>query len=349
MSYLIFIDTNIVYNDFFFKTSAIKKLLKFTKHEPITLCLTELNYNEIIKKYKDNVRPVVKEVRKVRKSVGKRIDELCIENLFDNEMLRAEKHVEKYKQFLDKTIEENSIQIVSYPTEKNVTSLISEKYFNAIKPFGEDKSSFQDAILWQSIVEYCKKENPENVVFISNNTKDFADDSKENIHEDLEDDVDGLLFYNSVGSFLEHEEDNLHDYFIDNYEYDKELLEDKLANYFDGNSSLNYTIHDLLSNSQFEGEYFSGWGTDAYIDKTDLEILEVTLDIEENELLISFSIEMDVSFSIETIDPTYERGDDGDGMLSESSYTQVYLTGDITYSVDNDELIDFVEKDIDFI
>ncbi|GAE33301.1 PIN domain-containing protein [Halalkalibacter akibai] len=349
MSYLIFIDTNVVHNDFFFKSSAIKKLLKFTNHEPVKLCITQFNYNEIIKKYRDNVRPAIKEVRQVRNSVSKRMEELGIDELFDMEKLRAEKYVENYKQFLDETIENNNIQIVGYPTGEHVTAQISEKYFNVIKPFGEGKISFQDAIIWESIVEYCKNEDPETVVFISNNTTDFADNSKNKIHSDIEDDICGLLYYNSVGAFLEHEEDNLHDYFIDNYEFDKELLESELRTFFDGNSLIDYSIHDLLMNSEFEGEYFSGWGTDGYIDEMDFEILEVTFDIEENELLISFGIELSVSFSIETIDPSYERGDSGDGMLSESSCTDIYLLGDITYSLNEGTMSDYVEKEIDFL
>jgi predicted nucleic acid-binding protein len=349
LSYLIFIDTNVVHNDFFFKSSAIKKLLKFTKHEPVKLCITEFNYNEIIKKYRDNVRPALKEVREVRNSVSKRIEELGIDNLFDLDKLRAKKYVEQYKEYLDKTIENNQIQIVGYPTGKNVTAQISEKYFLGIKPFGENKSSFQDAIIWKSIVEYCEEDDPENVVFISNNTKDFANKNKNGIHEDLEGDISGLLFYNSVGAFLEHEEDNLHDYFIDNYEYDKELLVNELGVYFDGNSSLDYAIHDLLMNSEFEGEYFHGWGTDGYIDEMEFEIDEVTLDIQENNLLISFGVILDVSFRIETVDPSFERGDSGDGMISEGSNTRIYLQGDITYSLDEEEMTDYVEKEIDFL
>ncbi|MFD2046005.1 PIN domain-containing protein [Ornithinibacillus salinisoli] len=348
MGYLIFIDTNVVHNDFFFKSSAIKKLLKFTNHEPVKLCITEFNYNEIIKKYRDNVRPALKEVREVRKSVSKKIEALGIDNLFDLEKLRAEKYVDQYKRFLDDTIENNQIQIVGYPTGENVTAQISEKYFLGIKPFGENKLSFQDAIIWQSIVEYCEEEDPENVVFISNNSKDFADKSKKSIHEDLEVDISGLLFYNSVGAFLENEEYHLHDYFIDNYEYNNELLENELRNYFDGNSSLDYTINDLLMNSEFEGEYYSGWGTDGHIDEMDFEIHDVTLDIQENELLISFGVDLYVSFSIETIDPSFERGDSGDGMLSESSSTCMYLQGDITYSLDEEIMDDYVEKEIEF-
>ncbi|WP_246050147.1 hypothetical protein [Aquibacillus sediminis] len=48
MGYYIFIDTNIIYDDLFFRTSRMKQLLKFTSHEPVDLCITEFNYNEII-------------------------------------------------------------------------------------------------------------------------------------------------------------------------------------------------------------------------------------------------------------------------------------------------------------
>ncbi len=39
------------------------------------------------------------------------------------------------------------------------------------------------------------------------------------------------------------------------------------------------------------------------------------------------------SIFLETIDPTFERGDSGDGMMSESSSTDIYLQGDIAYSL----------------
>lgn len=62
-------------------------------------------------------------------------------------------------------------------------------------------------------------------------------------------------------------------------------------------------------------------------------------------MLISFDIEVDVSFRIETIDPAYERGDSGDGMMSESSTTNILIQSNITYLLDNKELKDYVELD----
>lgn len=40
--YLIFIDTNIVYNDFYFKSNEIKKLIQYTKHTPAKLWIKSL-------------------------------------------------------------------------------------------------------------------------------------------------------------------------------------------------------------------------------------------------------------------------------------------------------------------
>lgn len=345
MSYFIILDTNIIFNDFYFKSSDMKKLLKYTRHEPVDLCITKFNYNEILKKYRDEIRPLVKKIKSTKNDLIK----LEAAEIIDFENLKADKITAKYKEFLDQTIEENNIKIIDYPTAHDITEKISFKYFNNIKPFDENKVSFQDAIIWESIVEYCNDNEPDNIVFISSNYKDFANKDQSSIHEDLAADALDLSYYNSLSAFLESEEDNLRDYFIDSFEYDKQLIEDELKLYFDRNDYLQNTVDDMLMNSEFEGEYFSGWGTDGYIEDYSITLNEVSLDIEENAMLISFDIEIDVSFSIETVDPSYERGDPGDGMISESGSTNILIQSNITYFLDDKEFIDYVELDRAYI
>lgn len=43
MSYSVFIDTNIIYNDYFFKSANLKKLLKLSKVGLINLYITKFN------------------------------------------------------------------------------------------------------------------------------------------------------------------------------------------------------------------------------------------------------------------------------------------------------------------
>ncbi len=345
MSYLIILDTNIIFNDFFFKSSDMKKLLKFTRHEPVNLCITKFNYYETLKKYKDEIRPLVKKVKSTKSDLIR----LEASEIIDFENLKADIFVEKYKTTFDNIIEENNINIIDFPTSHNVTEKISLKYFYNKKPFDENKVSFQDAIIWESIVDYCNDNALDTIAFISNNHKDFANKNKNCIHEDLAQDIQNLSYYNSLSLFLENEEDNLRDYFIDNFEYDEELLLDELKQFCEKNDFLQYTTDDMLMNYEFEGEYFSGWGTDGYIEDFNISINDVSLDIEDNAMLISFDIEVNVSFSIETINPSYEKGDFGDGMMSESSSTSILIQSNITYLLDNKELIDYVELDREFI
>ncbi|MEC1555127.1 PIN domain-containing protein [Bacillus haynesii] len=346
MSYTIILDTNIIFNDFFFKSSDMKKLLKYTKHEPVDLCITKFNYYEIQKKYRDEIRPLVKKIKSTKNEL-KKLEAL---EIIDFENLKAHKIAAKYKIFLDKVIEENNINIIDFPKSPDITKKISLKYFNNKKPFDENKVSFQDAIIWESIVEYCNEITPNNIIiFISNNHKDFANKDQNSIHEDLAEDVQNLSYYNSLSAFLDSEEDNLKDYFLDNFEYDEQLLKDELKLFFETNDYLQNTIDDMLLNTEFDGEFINGWGTDGYIEDYIITLNEVSLDIEENAILISFDIETDVSFSIETVDPTYEKGDPGDGMISESSSTQILVQSNITYLLDNEKFIDFVELDSDYI
>lgn len=126
-------------------------------------------------------------------------------------------------------------------------------------------------------------------------------------------------------------------------------MQDELHQFLDKKDYIQNCIDDMLLNSEFEGDYFSGWGTDAYIEEYTVSISDVSLDIEENAILVSFEIEANVSFNIETVDPSYEKGDLGDGMLSENSTTDVLIQANITYLIDENKFIDYVEMDSEYI
>lgn len=185
-------------------------------------------------------------------------------------------------------------------------------------------------------------------MFISTNHKDFANSSKDKIHEDLEDDIyphTEFSYYMTVEDFLKNEEDELKNYFTENFVYDEDKLMTDLVNYLEHTAILESSIDSLLNEGHFQGEYFEGWGTDGYIKNNDILIENVSQDIEENTMLISFYVDMEIDFSIETTDPAYERGDDGYGFMSKSTSGEAYIKGNITYSPDDGEFTDYVELD----
>lgn len=345
MSYLIILDTNVIFRDFFFKSANMKKLLKYVSSEPIDLCFTRFNYHEIIKKYTDEIRPLIKAIKRQKDSMIK----LEIIDLVNTDKLNTELYIDEYKKFLDGVIEEHGIKIIDFPSSKDVTKKISEKYFNNIKPFDENKQSFQDAIMWESIVEYCEISNPDIVAFISDNHKDFSTREKTLIHEHLKSDVNNLIYFNSLGSFLNSREYELKEYFIDSFKYDENLIQNRLYHFVNSDDLLQGIIDDLLSNSTFSGEYLEGWGSFGYINDFIIEITNVTLDIDGQTLLISFDVITDVSFEIESINPIHERGDFGDGMLHEDSTANILVRSDITYSVIDRTFSDFINLDTQLI
>ncbi|MBY0600000.1 PIN domain-containing protein [Bacillus bingmayongensis] len=337
MSYLIVLDTNIIFNDFYFKSADMKKLLKFTKHRPVELCITAFNYHEIIKKFKDKIRPLIKTIKSTKNALTR----LGAAEIINFKNLKADIFVEKYKDTFDDLIKEHNIKIIDFPKSSNVTETISLKYFNNKKPFDENKESFQDAIIWESIVEYCRDNEPNQIVFISNNHKDFANSEKNAIHGDLVGNIGNVTYFDSLSAFLEKEADNLKEYITTYTGYDFEILEADLKEFSARNGYLEDAMADILMSNFFEGQYIlDGVATDGYIEDFDINIEEASLDIEDQAVLIDFKIEMDVSFYIEDIHPRYGYDDDA---MFESSRTKMWIRSNATYLLKNNALIDYVE------
>jgi predicted nucleic acid-binding protein len=347
MTYAIFIDTNIIFNDFYFKSKDLKKLLKYTQKENINIYVTKFNYEEIIKKYRDSIRPIVKSIISNKNDFEKLINE----KLVNFEGLKAKKIVDNYKKTLDKILEENNIEIVDYPSDPSLIEKISNKYFNNEKPFDENKASFQDAIVWECIVGYFKDEAPDEIVFISDNHKDFSDKNKKKIHPHLSRDIPDLLYYPSVADYLVNEEEDLKEYFMENFEYDMPSLKSRLEDHLWHNDYLQSAVDDLLLNAEFDFSDLplTGWGTNGFIDNKDLTLDEVTLDIEENSLLVSFESLLTVSFDVETTNPFHDSEDGGDGMISESNSGEISIRSTISYNLDSEEFTDYYEEDKQFV
>ena len=54
-----------------------------------------------------------------------------------------------------------------------------------------DRGGMRDALVWESVLELCRRE-PRSIAFITENTDDFADNSKTNLHQHMIDDLDRL-------------------------------------------------------------------------------------------------------------------------------------------------------------
>jgi len=62
---------------------------------------------------------------------------------------------------------------------------IAHRAINRQKPAGENGQGFRDTLIWLTIKDYCKKCHEKQITFISNNTDDFSNKAKDNLHETL--------------------------------------------------------------------------------------------------------------------------------------------------------------------
>lgn len=83
---------------------------------------------------------------------------------------------------------------------------IIDKSLNETAPFKSQGRGFRDAVIWESLISYLKKEKTESIVaFITNNTSDFGDNElKRELKEELErlGLADRVIYFNDLHTFL---------------------------------------------------------------------------------------------------------------------------------------------------
>lgn len=312
--YYVFLDTNLFVSNFQFDSKLNSRLLKYSRRNDIKLCLTYTNYMEVLKKYKDKITPEINNIKKSNIEFKKYSGKF----LFD-EVRRSKFYIEEYQTYLDKLMEENNIELVNHT--KDFSEKIIDKYFNNEKPFDNNKPSFQDAIIWETLYDFYLDEietDEDQIFFLTRNIKDFAKESDGDqpyeLHDNLYNEIPLLKIYKDAEEFFDYEEDLLHDYLSDNFILDEEKVYEMIRSYINEELyfEIQYEIENFISNLEFEAEYFSGWGTDAteYLDSID--IIEYSKDIESGEIEVICNITYDVDFTITTKNPVYDSYDSDD-------------------------------------
>ena len=302
MNYII-IDTNIVYGDFFLESKAWKKLLHLNHYSECQVCVPEFVYNEIVKKYGDSIASVINAVKKV----GNDASRYRIPGIEVNKLQRK-KLVEAYSENFSKRLQAEEIEIIPYPQDNDYLERIAERYFNHQKPFDVNKLSFQDAIIWYSLIDFVEEKGTDDeFFFLTYNNKDFADKDDVNLlHEELLQELTDeqqkvIHLYNGLEEFFNHNE-GLLDAYEEELEAQREeqieQLQDEVKEYLSAITSFDtqQKLYDILLNQNmladylesellntyFESDYGEGWGEDLQMDEDSLNITDVTVEFDED-------------------------------------------------------------------
>lgn len=162
------LDTNILVQDFWFDSPHSRVFFDQLNIIPATLHIPEVVIDETINKYREFLTEKVDKQRRVNSD---------IERLLKREMASSQINIKNatthYESFLRKRLKDLGVEVLPYPTvdHKNVVARILDRR----RPFKKGDTGYRDYLIWETI-RTLELWGTEQIVFITNNTKDFGED-----------------------------------------------------------------------------------------------------------------------------------------------------------------------------
>lgn len=182
----IYIDTNIVMNESFLRSSWSQSFLKACTLLQISVVIPEVVIDETKGNYPSHLRERAKSFQKAERELSKLI-------ALQQQPLNVADLVEEYGGFLDELIEDHNVIIASYPKEITAKKLVEMSY-QAKKPFKDGGEGHKDYIVWETIKSHImRKLTSTPNIFVTNNVKDFCQPSEEgkfNLHPYLSEQIE---------------------------------------------------------------------------------------------------------------------------------------------------------------
>lgn len=188
----IVIDTNIVHQDYKLNGQRILKLYEASKKLGYELVVPEVVVDEIVNQYRRELESAhgtfLKGLSQLRK-----LTELKNKETFETTTF-VDEQCDAFELAYHQRLKELGITILPYPRVTH--KMMVAKDLKRIKPFKEDSKGYRDALIWETVKENLipsKRLFDEcQVIFLSENTKDFGDGAK--LHPDLEKELEDIGF-----------------------------------------------------------------------------------------------------------------------------------------------------------
>jgi predicted nucleic acid-binding protein len=234
----IFLDSNILFSDPFFRDNFARNLLGTIKDIDGKIYISSIVHQEVINNYK-------RELRKRRKTFGEAFFDLNkilisnIEHTFKNDDYYLAELIEYYQKLMD----EGYLVVIPH-TDFDMFDEIVNRALNNKKPFDHHKEEFKDTVIWLSYANFVEKHKISGY-FLSNNTKEFYASDNKSIHPDLLEDTQRLIPYTSIKEFMTMNSDHIQE--IIQEEEERSFLE--LLNW--AQDKLNETYVETIITEEF--------------------------------------------------------------------------------------------------
>ncbi len=175
----IIIDTNIIHLDFKLNKARIVTLCNTSTILGHEIFIPEVVIDEIVKQYDEKAEEYINSFNKALKKLSDLSTSPITQTPID-----AKSFISNYRNELNNRIKQLGIGIIPYPNTGHKIMVARE--LGKKKPFKDSTKGYRDALIWDSVMEHTQKYSSNcGIIFLTANSKDFADKDKKDLHTDL--------------------------------------------------------------------------------------------------------------------------------------------------------------------
>ena len=175
----IIIDTNVIHLDFKLNKARIVTLCNTSTILGHEIFIPEVVIDEIVKQYDEKAEEYINSFNKALKKLSDLSTSPITQTPID-----AKGFISNYRNELNNRIKQLGIGIIPYPNTGH--KIMVERELGKKKPFKDSTKGYRDALIWDSIMEHTQKYSSNcGIIFLTANSKDFADKDKKDLHTDL--------------------------------------------------------------------------------------------------------------------------------------------------------------------
>ncbi|NTU72562.1 DUF4935 domain-containing protein [Candidatus Roizmanbacteria bacterium] len=194
----IILDSNIYIADFHRRSKAFEGLNRYLKLTSSLVYIPEVVYKEVLNTYETGAAEFIKYINKQKRNFSSAVSTVKTPQAL----------IEEYKRAWDFDIKyDHHYEIIG--SEAIKLDKLIDKAIKKSKPFSPSGTGFRDAVIWENVVNLAASSN-EQVVFISNNGKDFGHEKlDENLFNEVSIYKNPVKYFSDIAGFLQEYASNL--------------------------------------------------------------------------------------------------------------------------------------------
>jgi hypothetical protein len=176
------IDTSAIHHDFDLTNHETAILLQQADRHGLHICIPEVVVQEMASHCLDQFRKTTRDLDDARRFLNRVLVREVRQLYRPEEMTRA---ATAYEAVLRRRLRALGVEILRLPRgERAMRDLLQREQLRR-KPFKPDGQGLRDVLLWESVLDLCRRE-PRPGALVTANTRDFADEStRTQLHQHL--------------------------------------------------------------------------------------------------------------------------------------------------------------------